>query len=101
MKTYHLTKHAQLRLAQRALNRPDVDLIMTYGSEVCDGYMMLDRDCDAIERACRALMDQARRLKGKRLVHIDGLIVTAFHASQSEERRILRNTNERMMEIAA
>jgi hypothetical protein len=89
------SKHALQRAAQRNLRDVDLEVILTLGCEVADGYLMRDSDCRAAERELKRALQQVRRLRGKRLVIKDGKIVTVFHATDREVRRILRRSEER------
>jgi hypothetical protein len=89
--TLMLTDYATLRMAQRGMAIKDADLIALLGTEVNDGYLVLDRDCQEVERELKGLIGRIRRLRGKRLVIAAGRIVTAYHASPRNERRLLRS----------
>jgi len=99
MSAINLTRHAVCRLAQRAIRYDDLDLIMMIGTEVRDGYIVLERDCQAAERELKRLLERVRRLNGKRLVAQSGHIVTAYHAGVGTRRRLVRDAEDR--ELAA
>lgn len=88
--TQGLTKHALARMAQRAISSADIDLIMLIGTEVEDGYLVRGKDRQAAERQLKQLLDQVRRLEGKRAVVADSRVVTAYHACPAKERNLLR-----------
>lgn len=88
--TQDLTKHALARMAQRAISSADIDLIMLIGTEVEDGYLVRGKDRQAAERQLKQLLDQVRRLEGKRAVVADSRVVTAYHARPAKERDLLR-----------
>jgi hypothetical protein len=92
--TLMLTSHAAVRMAQRSINMKDSDLIALIGTEVDDGYLVLAKDCQKIERELKRFLERIWRICGKRLVVIDGQIVTAYHASGKYQRRLLRNVHE-------
>ncbi len=94
-----LTRHAVTRLAQRAIRYDDLDLIMMIGTEVEDGYIVLERDCQAFSRELKRLSDRIHRLNGKRLVTRGGRVVTAYHAGTGTKRRLVRDAEDR--ELAA
>ncbi len=79
----------------------DADLIAMIGTKVEDGYLVLERDWQAAEHAIKKVLERIRRLRGKRLVVADGHIVTAFHASHRQQRRLLRGADERDLESVA
>lgn len=95
MNSWNLTTHAVMRLSQRGLVNGDLELIKWIGSEVEGGYLVREKDFQALDRQLRQLRDHARRLVGKRLV-IDGdTLVTAYHAVRTKERRLLRGSQVR------
>jgi len=90
-----LTAHASARMAQRGIAGGDLELVRWIGTEVEGGYIVREKDVQALERELKHLRDQARRLVGKRVV-IDGdVVVTAYHASHVKERRLLRGAEAR------
>jgi len=93
-----LTEHALIRMAQRGIKIEDAELIELVGSEVEDGFIVLDRDYRRLEVDVRKLLDAVRRVRGKRLVVAGGCVVTAYYPSKRRHRRLLRNTYEREFE---
>ena len=83
--------HAIARMAQRGIRLSDVDLALEIGTAVADGVLIRERDYQEIERATKEFLRRVRALKGKRLVVAGDTIVTAYHASRAEERRLLRH----------
>ena len=96
-----LTKHAAVRMAQRAISGDMLDLVVLIGTEVDDGYVVLDRDCEALERLLKQLLQQVRRLRGVRVVLTDGCVITAYHSGQSKLRGLLRSAEDRTLKKAA
>ena len=94
MNTLMLTEHAKVRTAQRAIKPEDCELIELIGTEVDDGYFVRAQDCQRVEKELKKLLERVRRIRGKRLVVANGRIVTAYHASSRQERRLLRETHE-------
>ena len=84
------TKHAAIRMAQRAIRVRDAELIALFGTEVEDGYLVREKDYQQVERTLKELLSRFRLLVGKRLVVADGSIVTAYHTSRRQQRRLLR-----------
>jgi hypothetical protein len=89
-----LTGHAAMRMAQRGIKFRDSELIALIGTEVEDGYLVRIKDYQEVEKFLRRLLDRFRRIVGKRLIVADGRIVTAYHASRTYQRRLLRNARE-------
>jgi hypothetical protein len=93
-----LTDHASVRMSQRSVSLPDVELITLIGTKVGDGYLVRAQDCQQIEMHVKRFLDRVRKLEGKRLVVANGRIVTAYQASRRKQRRLLRNAQERLVE---
>lgn len=90
-----ITAHAAERMAQRGLNVKDSELIVLIGTEVDDGYLVRSKDYQEAERMLKELLKRLRRVVGKRLVIAEDRIVTAYHASEACQGRLLRNAHER------
>ncbi len=93
MNPLSLTAHAAIRLSQRGLANDDVELIRWIGTEVEGGYLVRKRDFQMLDRELRQLRDQARKLVGKRLVLEADRVITAYHATGSKQRVLLRDTH--------
>jgi hypothetical protein len=89
-----MTSHAAVRMAQRSISMKDSELIVLIGTEVGDGYLVRNEDYQEVERVLKNLLQRFRRVVGKRLVVAEGRIVTAYHASKTCQRRMLRNAHE-------
>ncbi len=89
-----LTSHATLRMAQRSIKLQDAELIALIGTEVEDGYLVRDKDYLLVEADLKRLLERLRRVVGKRLVVANGQIVTAYHATRSYQRRLLRRAHQ-------
>jgi hypothetical protein len=81
-------------MAQRGIDMKEADLIALIGTEVSDGYLVLAKDCQRIERELKRFLERIRRLAGKRLVVSNGQILTAYHASRRYQRQLLRKAHE-------
>jgi hypothetical protein len=93
MNPMHLTAHAAMRMSQRGLANDDVELIRWIGTEVEGGYLVREKDFQALDRELKRLRDQARKLVGKRLVLEGDQVITAYHAARSKHRVLLRDTH--------
>lgn len=81
-----LTKHAAQRSRQRGLRVGDLQLIRDYGTETSSGYLLCRRD---VERA-RAVAQRLERLEGKFLAADGDAAITVYHATERQQRRLLR-----------
>jgi urease gamma subunit len=94
MNTLMLTGHAAVRIAQRGIKLKDAELIAMIGTEVDDGYLVRTQDYQEVERTLKSLLQRLRHVVGKRLVVANGQIITAYHASGTYQRRLLRHAYE-------
>ena len=86
-----VSKHAQLRLSQRGMSLADAHLIIEFGSEAADGYLITRRDVAELQRETKWLLHRVARLESKLIVVRDGALITAFHSTKSQQRRFLSN----------
>ncbi|MGB6910748.1 MAG: hypothetical protein WBE01_13630 [Methyloceanibacter sp.] len=84
------TQHAAIRMAQRGIPVRDADLIALIGTDMGDGYLVRAKDVQAMEQALKHLLAHIRRLIGKRIVVVGGRIVTAYHTTPRQQRRLHR-----------
>jgi arginase family enzyme len=78
-------------MAQRGIRQSDLDLILQLGSEVEGGLIVREKDFRQFERKLRREIEHASRLVGKRLVLGGDHLVTAYHASRADTKRLLRS----------
>jgi hypothetical protein len=64
-------------------------LIQWIGTEVEGGYLVREKDFQALDRELKQLRDQAKRLVGKQLVVEGDRLITAYHAGRSKQRILL------------
>jgi len=94
MSSLTLTRHASVRMAQRSIKLRDAELIALVGTQVEDGCVVRFKDYQVIETELKQWLTRLRRTVGKRLVISDGKIVTAYHLSKANRRRLLRGAKE-------
>jgi hypothetical protein len=95
MSALAVTKHAATRMSQRGIVPNDAELIVLIGTQIDDGYLVRERDYREAEQSLKQLLQNFRRLVGKRLVVKNGQIVTAYRASKQKERYLLRAGRDR------
>ena len=93
MNPLYPTAHAAMRMSQRGLATEDIELICWIGTEVEGGFLVREKDFQALECELKRLRDQVRKLVGKRLVLKGDRVITAYHASRSKQRVLLRYTD--------
>ncbi|GFZ98752.1 hypothetical protein GCM10010923_03720 [Blastomonas marina] len=86
-----ISRHARTRMAQRGLREADIDLILRLGSEVEGGILVRRKDFERYAAGLRDQLRRAERLVGKRLVMADDTLVTAYHSSGTDTKRLLQN----------
>lgn len=96
---FEITEHAKLRFAQRAISISDAEMIMDFGTEVDDGYIFLNKNCDALESELKGALQRVRKLRGKRIVTGDGQVITAYRATIAKTHKLLRFSEQRQQEI--
>jgi hypothetical protein len=77
-------------MSQRRVGLDDIEIVESIGTEVEGGYLVRRKDVQAFEQQLKKLRDWVRRLEGKRVVVKGDAVITAYHARNSKERRLLR-----------
>jgi len=90
-----LTRHATRRMAQRSIKASQTELAMSIATEVEDGYFVREADAQQAAARSRAVANAYDRLAGQRFVVQDGVLVTAYHATGTTERRLLREKKQK------
>ena len=76
------TRHGEVRMSQRGIQKTDLDVILAHGTDIGRNRIMLKRrDADEAIRAHKKQIAKIERLKDKVLVVADGQLVTAYHQS--------------------
>jgi hypothetical protein len=91
MPTPNLTDHAVQRFAQRGFRIDDVEIIMELGTEVKDGFLVLEKDIQAFDRALKSFRDRVLRLRGARLIVAEGAVITGYHADKRKQKALLHS----------
>ncbi len=84
-----VTRHAKTRMQQRAISDESANLIVMFGTEVADGYLLRHKDVALAANDDGALRNKLERIRGGRAVVQDGALVTVYHASRSKQHRLL------------
>jgi len=84
-----LTRHARCRVRQRGMRENDASFVVRHGTEAGNGYIFTQKDEEEIVRQAKSLMQTARRLRGKYIVCDGGDVITAFHATDRQQHRLL------------
>jgi hypothetical protein len=84
-----LTGHAAARLRQRGLRDRDVDFILRHGTDTGDGAILAGKDVQRLIKDAKRIIDNAQRLKNKRVVALGGTVITVFHADRRQQHELL------------
>lgn len=84
------TKHAQVRIRQRGLKENDVAMILEYGTLTKKGPMITRKDYSALEHNYKKKLSCLRRLVGKIAMTDGSVVITVFHATKAQQKRLLR-----------
>lgn len=93
MQALNISNHAEMRMNQRGLRQSYVDFILTFGEQISpDAIMMTKRAANKLISDFKSKIRAIQRLTNKKLVIEGETIVTAYHASKSQQRKDLRKT---------
>ncbi len=87
MTSLAITRHAETRMAQRAIRESDLDVLLTHGTDIGqDRIMLKKRDAAELIRFWKKEIARIERLTGKVLVLTEGRLVTAYHETRPTHR---------------
>lgn len=91
-----LSVHGEARMQQRGLREDDLVLILQCGSALGEDVFFLTRK-DADREICRRKREiQAlERLRDRKVVIADGIVVTCYRSRRSDQKRMLRKRRGR------
>ncbi|GEM_PF-1615078 len=115
---YKISKHAMMRMSQRAVRNGYVDLVQTYGTQIGPvEWFMRDKDVkrevenlkriyrqlertmkggrQRFERALKRSVQQLERLRGLKVVVDSDSVITSYWPSDVYQRRARRNNRPR------
>jgi len=78
------------RMQRRGMSQEDVTLIIRFGTETDKGFLLREKDVAEAERHLKRRIATLRRLAGKLVVADGDTVITAFHATPKQQRRMLR-----------
>lgn len=88
--TYTLTTHAKSRLKQRGLASDDVSLIVEYGEDVGDGFLMTDKAINNRKKCLASELQRLDKLRGVAVIEDQGVIITAYRADKRRIKKLRR-----------
>ena len=87
---YRITVHAESRLRQRGLSRWDLELILTHGEAISDGYVMSRIAIDNRTAELKSELARIERLRDVTVIEDSGDVITLYRADKRRLRK-LRN----------
>jgi hypothetical protein len=91
------TKHAIMRLAQRALKASDLEWAFQLGREVDDGLLVLDKDTKATARDLERQAQRIRRLGSLRIIYDSDKLITVYRTHPAKQKRLLHRIECRIL----
>ena len=83
-----LTRHAEVRIRQRAFRESDVDVLLEHGSEKHDDTLTLtDHDVQEAISILKQKITRLERLRGMTAVIINGRVITVYKSKITARRR--------------
>jgi hypothetical protein len=88
--SYHLTRHAEVRLRQRGLRERDVEVVLAHGTPTPEAVVLTNKDVDRVVGECRRLIAQLERLRGTAVFTREEVVVTTFRPEPEQLRVLMR-----------
>ncbi len=86
------TIHAETRMQHRAICPSDLQFLEAHATIIDEGYLLTNKDVQAIEAEAKRLITKAHRLKGMFLAVSDDVVITVYRAHKKNKcRKLLRN----------
>ena len=86
------TKHGLRRMQQRGYRNGDIELVMEYGTDVDDGYMLTKQD---VHQTVEGLKRRIRKLEGLKGTYVvlgeSDELITTYRPDRSRTSRLLKN----------
>jgi hypothetical protein len=85
------TRHAEVRLSQRALRDADIAFLMGAATPLArNEWLLTNADVDREVAKHKREIQRIERLRGVKVVVAGDVVVTAYHSCQRDQRRTLR-----------
>lgn len=89
------SNHAQTRMSQRSVSDHDIAYIMSHGSNIDDNTVMItNKDYSRLEAELKSDLRTLQRLRNKKLVHAENVVVTTYHSRRSDQKKAMRRRRE-------
>ena len=93
MPDYKITNHAVTRMSQRAVRNEDIELVLSFGTQIApDAYLIRNADANREIADLKRKIQRIERLKNKNLkVVAEGdTVITCYPSSRVDQRRTFR-----------
>ena len=85
------SKHATQRMQQRGIRERDVDMVLSCGTLIDEASILLsDKDAAREIERRKHEIQALERLRGCKVVIIEGVVVTCYHAHAKHLKKLLR-----------
>ena len=85
------SNHAGQRMQQRGIRERDIDLLLICGTQIDEASILLsDKDAAREIERRKHEIQALERLRGCKVVIIEGVVVTCYHASEKYLKKVLR-----------
>ena len=85
-----LSRHAELRMAQRGVTEEAIETILAHGASTRDGVILRRREVGEVIAALRAEIRELERLRDKFVVLADDTVITCYTPGRRKMKRVLR-----------
>jgi len=85
-----LTKHANVRVAQRGLSKHDIDLALSIGTITADGVYVRKADINSAIANLKKTIRRIEKLNGLYIAMPGKTVITAYYPSGKRGNRLLR-----------
>lgn len=99
LRHHALTRHASVRMQQRGLRQEDIRLFLDEASQVTpEAYLLKDEDVARAVRRKQTEIRRLERLRGTQAIVLNGVIVTCYHATPTDQTRLMRRGRSKALD---
>ena len=83
------SSHARKRMQQRSMSLTDVEMIVSHGTQVRDGYLLRERDVNKEVSRLKSEIRALERLRNRAVICDRGTVVTVYPAAKRKQKKLL------------
>lgn len=87
--------HAATRQRQRGISNSDIEMVMRFGEQVDDGYVLTERALEIARRDLKQILQRLDHLAGVAVIEQGGTLVTTYRADARRIRRLRSSETRR------